>query len=56
MVVVAHSADSAIPLRCSLPSMLPPVEPSIAAVGVPAACSAGVPCCSAGTITAMKAM
>ena len=28
VVTAVHSEDSAIPKRCSLPSMLPPVEPS----------------------------
>ena len=55
VVVVAHSADSVIPLRCSLPSMLPPVEPWKAVVCRPAACWAAVPCCSAGKITAIRA-
>ncbi len=55
VVVVAQSPVSAIPKRCSLPSMLPPVEPLIAVVGEPPAFSAGVPCCSAGTITATSA-
>ena len=36
-----------MPKRTSLPSMLPPVEPSIAPVWMPAACWAGVPCSSA---------
>ncbi len=48
VVVDAQSADCAIPLRCSLPSRLPPVESTRAVVGLPALCSAGVPCCSAG--------
>ena len=47
LVVVAHSAELTIPLRCSLPSMFPPVEPAIACVLTPARCWAGVPCCSA---------
>ena len=55
VVVVAQSAESAMPKRCSLPSRLPPVEPSKAWVWRPAACWATVPCCSAGRITAMKA-
>ena len=44
VVTAVHSAEFAIPKRCSLPSMLPPVEPSMR--GTPA-CSAGEPCCSA---------
>jgi hypothetical protein len=41
VVAVAHSADWAIPLRCSLPSRLPPVVPSAAATSIPAAPWAG---------------
>ena len=47
-VVIAVQSDvSAMPKRCSLPSRLPPVEPWKAVVWRPAACWAGVPCCSA---------
>ena len=46
VVTAVHSAESAMPKRCSLPSMLPPVEPATP-VWMPAACCAGVPCCSA---------
>ena len=46
LVVVAHTAELTMPLRISLPSMFPPVEPAIARVLTPAACWAGVPCCS----------
>ena len=47
VVTAVHNDVSAIPKRCSLPSMLPPVEPSKAAVASPAWCCAGLPCCSA---------
>ena len=47
VVTAAHSVEFAMPKRTSLPSMLPPVEPSIAPVWMPAACWAGVPCSSA---------
>ena len=47
VVAVAHSAESAIPKRCSLPSRLPPVVPSWASV-LSAGVRAGEPCRSAG--------
>ena len=39
VVIAVNSEDEATPKRCSLPSMLAPTRP--------AACAAGVPCCSA---------
>ena len=47
VVTTSNSADPAMPKRCSLPSMLPPVEPWMAAVCRPAACWAGEPWASA---------
>ena len=47
VVMTSNSAEPAIPKRCSLPSMLPPVEPEITPVCRPAACWAGEPCASA---------
>ena len=47
VVTAVHSAELAMPKRCSLPSRLPPVEPSRMPVWTPAACWAGVPCISA---------
>ncbi len=47
VVTTSNSAEPAIPKRCSLPSMLPPVEPAITCVFRPAACCAGEPCASA---------
>ena len=47
VVIAVHSAELAIPKRCSLPSRLPPVEPLMWSVVTPARCCAGVPCCSA---------
>ena len=47
VVIAVQSEELAIPKRCSLPSMLPPVEPWKAWVWRPATCWAGVPCCSA---------
>ena len=41
-----------MPKRISLPSMLPPEEASLAAVSAPARASAGLPACSAATVTA----
>ena len=47
VVTTSNSAEPAIPKRCSLPSMFPPVEPEITCVCRPAACCAGEPCASA---------
>ena len=47
VVTTSNSAEPAIPKRCSLPSMLPPVEPAITCVCRPAACWAGEPWASA---------
>ena len=48
VVTAAHSVLATIPLRCSLPSRLPPVVPSPeASRSIPAAFCAGEPFCSA---------
>ena len=47
VVTTSNSAEPAIPKRCSLPSMLPPVDPATTWVCSPAACCAGEPCASA---------
>ena len=48
VVTLAHSELATIPLRCSLPSRLPPVVPSSAASrSIPASFCAGEPFCSA---------
>ena len=47
VVTTSNSAEPAIPKRCSLPSRLPPAEPAIACVWMPAACCAGEPWASA---------
>ena len=56
MVAVAHSAELAMPKRCSLSCRLPPVLPSVALISIPASRSAGEPCCSAGYATTTPAM
>ena len=38
VVTAVHSVEFAMPKRVSLPSRLPPVEPSITPVWMPAAC------------------
>ena len=46
VVIAVQSAELAMPKRCSLPSMLPPVEPRCDGADA-RRCWAGVPCCSA---------
>src|SRR3978361_162016 len=40
VVIVANSADAAMPKRASLPSQLPPATPSACTMGLPAASAA----------------
>ena len=46
VVMVANSAEAAMPKRASLPSMLPPGCSALATGSTPSAASCGWPCCS----------
>ena len=55
VVAVAHRAESAIPKRTSFPSMLPPDWRLLAVWSTPSSFIAGLPRCSAQTVTARQA-
>ena len=52
VVAVAQSAELTTPKRTSLPSMLPPRLVALCTWSTPNAASAGLPLCSAQTVTA----
>jgi hypothetical protein len=55
VVAAAHSAESPMPKRASLPSMFPPGWPAAATGSAPSAVRRGFPACSAHIATTRQA-